>query len=52
MLEVEEDLEPALDDARGLAALQIDHEADAASVVLVSGIVETLCGRRRCRFHG
>jgi hypothetical protein len=51
-LKVEEDLERVLDDARGLAPLQIDNEADAARVVLMSRIVEALRGGRSCQFHG
>ena len=51
VLEVQQDLEPVLDDARGLAPLEIDHEADAAGVVLVSGVVKSLRGRS-FEFHG
>ena len=50
VLEVQQDLEPVLDDARGLSPLEIDDEADAAGVVLVAWVVEALRGGS-CRFH-
>jgi hypothetical protein len=52
VFEIQQDLEPALDDAVGLTPLQIDHEADAAAVVLVSRVVEALRGRSFFEFHG
>ena len=54
VLEVQEDLEPLLDDACDLRPFDVDHEADAAGVVLVLRVVKTLRrGRRHCRsiFH-
>jgi hypothetical protein len=51
VLEVQQDFERVLDDARRLAPLQIDDETDAAGVVLVPGIVEALRGGRSCQFH-
>jgi hypothetical protein len=51
VFEVQKNFEPVANDARRLAPLQIDHEADAAGVVLVSWIVEAL-RERSFRFHG
>ena len=43
--EVDEDLQSLDDDVVRLLALDVDHEADATGVVLVSRIVETLLDR-------
>jgi hypothetical protein len=40
--QVLQDRERLLDDAVGSPSLEVDHEADAARVVLVTGIVEAL----------
>ena len=42
MVEVEQDLQALADDAMGLPALDIGHEADAARVVLVAWVVKSL----------
>ena len=47
MLEVLEDLQPVLDDAVGLAVVQVDDEADAAGVALVQRVVEAAARSRR-----
>ena len=44
--EVDQDLERLAHDGVRLSSLDVDDEADAAGVVLVAGIVETLSGRR------
>jgi hypothetical protein len=46
MIEIHEDLQALLQDAMGLAALDVDDEADAAGIVLERGIVETLLRRQ------
>ncbi len=38
--QVEEDLQPLLDDSVRLPPFDVDHEADAAGIVFVAGIVE------------
>ncbi len=43
MVEIDEDLEPLRHDGVGLLALHIGDEADATGIVLIAGIVETLC---------
>ena len=52
-LEVQQDLERVLDDLRGLTAPHVDDEADAAGVVLLTGVVKTLRtgteNRRHCK---
>ena len=45
MREVDKDLQSLDDDVVRLHALNIDHEADATSIVFVSWIVETLLDR-------
>ena len=45
MSQVDEDLQSLDDDVMRLLALNIDHEADATGIVLVSWIVETLLNR-------
>ena len=47
VVQVQQDLEALLDDAVGLAVLYIDDEADAAAVMLVAGVVESLLGWQR-----
>jgi len=42
MLEVDENLQPVLDDAVRLFLAQVDDEANAAGIAVVLGIVETL----------
>src|SRR5258708_27198073 len=42
VLEIEQDLDGILDDIRGLTSPQVDDEADAAGVVLVTRVIETL----------
>src|SRR2546426_8028891 len=42
--EVDQHQQALADDRVGLAALDVDHEADAARVVLVGGVVQTLRG--------
>ena len=42
MGEVDENLESLLNDVVGLAALDVSYKADAASIMLVLGVVETL----------
>jgi hypothetical protein len=42
VVQVEQDLQALLDDAVALLALDVGHEADAAGVVFVGGVVETL----------
>src|SRR4029078_4741322 len=45
--EVEQDLQPLLDDAAVLPALDVDDDADPARIVLLAGIVEAgRAGRR------
>ncbi len=46
VIEVHEDLQALLQDAVGLAALDVDDEADAAGVVLERRIVKTLLRRQ------
>jgi hypothetical protein len=46
MVDIHEDLEALRDDGVGFPALHIDDEADAAGVVLIAGIVESLCPGR------
>ncbi len=48
MVEVDQDLQALFEDVVRLAVLHVGHEADAAGIVLVGGIVEPL-GRRRQR---
>jgi hypothetical protein len=50
MGKVDQDLQALDDDVVRLLALDVDHEADAACVVLVPGVIQTL----RCResVHG
>ena len=50
MVQVQEDLEALGHDSIGLLALHIGDEADATGVVLIAGIVETLC-RGKAHFH-
>ena len=42
MRQVDQDLQSLEDDVVRLLALDVDHETDAAGVVLVAGVVETL----------
>ena len=42
MRQVDQDLQPLENDLVRLLALNVDHEADATSVVFVSRVVETL----------
>jgi hypothetical protein len=42
VVEVQEDLKALVDNIMGLASLDVDHKAHAASVVLVTGIIESL----------
>ena len=42
MCQVDENLQALGDDVVGLYALDVDHEANAAGVVFVSRVVETL----------
>src|SRR5207237_10650199 len=51
MLQVEQNLERLDDDVMRLAALEIDDEADAARIMFVAWIVESL-GWRLDRVHG
>ena len=51
VLQVHQDLQRLLHDGVRLAALDVDDEADAAGVVLVHGVVETLRGAG-CRVLG
>ena len=46
VLQVEQDLERLADDVVRLAVLQVDDEADAAGIVLVARIVQTLLVRQ------
>ena len=50
MVEVHEDLKALRHDGIGLLALHVGDEADATGVVLIPGIVETLCGGKT-HFH-
>ena len=50
--EIREDLEPLRDDFAALLALDVGDEAEAAGVVLVARIVESLGGRGRGGVHG
>ena len=47
MVEVEQDAQPVLHDLVALAALDVCHEADAAGIVLVDGVVHPLRGGQR-----
>ena len=47
VLEVDEHLEPALDDGVRSHALDVDDEPDAAGVVFVAGVIQALGLRRR-----
>jgi hypothetical protein len=47
MLEILQDAQRLPEDPVRFAALDVDHEADAAGVALVSGIVQPLGGPRR-----
>ena len=47
VLEVDEDLEPALDDGVRADALDVDDEPDAARVVFVARVIQALGLRRR-----
>ena len=40
MIEIDQDLQPLLDDRMALAVVEIGDEADAAGIVLVGGVVE------------
>ena len=44
--QIDEDRERIADDGVGFAALDVDHEADAAGVVLMLRVVKPLLGRR------
>jgi hypothetical protein len=46
VIEIHEDLQALLQDAVGLAALDVDHEADAAGVVLERRVVQALLRRQ------
>ena len=53
MIEVDEDLQPLFEDRMRLAVLHVGDEADAARVVLVGGVVETLgAGQKRVSAAG
>src|SRR5580704_16556238 len=49
MVEIDQDLQPAPSDLVRFPALDVDDEADAARIVLVSRIVQPL-SRRRCHY--
>ncbi len=51
MIQVEQDLQAAADDVVRLSALDVHDEADAASVVLVAGVVKSLSLRQAHRTH-
>jgi len=44
VFEVAQRPDPLDDDVVGGAAVQIAHEVDAAGIVFVGGVVQTLCG--------
>ena len=46
MVQVEQDLQPITDDLVAAPALDIGHETDAARIMLVDGVVQTLCSHR------
>jgi len=50
VIEIFQDQQTLLDDAMTFLALEVGNKAHAASVVLVSGVVQTLL-LRYCRFH-
>ena len=47
MIEVQEDFETLGDNVMRLAIVQVGHEADAARILLIGGIVEAMGGRQR-----
>ena len=47
VVQVDQDLQAALDDLVGFAALEVDHKAHAARVLLVTRIIESLLRRER-----
>ena len=49
MVEVDQDLQAATDDLVRLAALDVGHEADAARIVLVAWIIQSLARRKAHR---
>jgi hypothetical protein len=51
MEQVEQDLQPLLDDGVRFPALDVDHEADAAGVVLVARIVQTRHGPQLSQYR-
>jgi hypothetical protein len=51
VIQIFQDRQRLLDDLAGFIALDIDDEADAARVVLESGIIEALLGRTPCLWH-
>ena len=51
VLQVDEDLQRLADDVVRLAVLEIDDEADAAGIVLVARIVQTLLVRQSVGSH-
>ena len=42
MLQVQENIDALLDDFMGLIAIDVDNHADAAGIVLVLGVVESV----------
>jgi hypothetical protein len=50
--EILEDQQPVLDDVVRLASLDVRDETDAAGIVLVGRVVETLAGRQAARGQG